>query len=158
MPILMDNGEQTFIAKHPDDTFTYGTRIGESLSGGEVILLHGGLGAGKTLLTKGILYAMDFDTDDVTSPSFALVNHYRTDRSNVYHIDLWRLEPGADAAFGVGLEDILADDSAIVIIEWAERLENYRFRRDVTHITIVGDGDEPRRIETETVPAEAHIR
>lgn len=154
----MVDEDRTFIAKHPDDTFAYGSRIGESLSGGEVILLHGGLGAGKTLLTKGVLYAMDFDTDDVTSPSFALVNHYRTGRFNVFHIDLWRLEPGADAAFGVGLEDILADDSAIVIIEWAERLEKYIFRRDVTHITIVGDGDEPRRIKTETVPAEAHMR
>mgnify|MGYP003576744696 CR=1 FL=1 len=141
----------TFVAKSPDDTFAFGVKIGESLNGGEVILLHGGLGAGKTLLTKGILYALDFDTDDVTSPSFALVNHYRTDKFNVYHIDLWRMEPGADAAFGVGLDEILADESAVVIIEWAERLSEYRFHRKVTHISIVGDGDEPRHIETETI-------
>jgi tRNA threonylcarbamoyladenosine biosynthesis protein TsaE len=153
----MDNEDGTFIAKHPDDTFAFGSRIGETLLGGEVILLHGGLGAGKTLLTKGILYALEFDTDDVTSPSFALVNHYRTDKFSVYHIDLWRLEPGADVAFGVGLDDILADESAVIIIEWAERLGEYRFRRRVKHITIVGDGDEPRQIGTEEVSAEAQF-
>ena len=61
------------------------------------------------------------------------------------------MEPGADAAFGVGLEEILADESAVVIIEWAERLSEYRFHRKVTHVSIVGDGDEPRHIETETI-------
>lgn len=134
------------ISASPDETFALGERLGTGLGGGEVILLTGGLGAGKTLLTKGILSALDYGVDEVTSPSFALVNLYKTPRFDVYHIDLWR-SSGEDAAFSVGLEEILDDEKAVVIIEWAERLERINFGRTVYHIDIAGDGDEPRQIE-----------
>ena len=111
-----------------------------------MILLFGGLGAGKTLLTKGILSSLDYDVDEVTSPSFALVNLYRTPRFNVYHIDLWRSD-GGDAAFSVGLEEILEDEKGIVIIEWAERLSDYGFDGIVYRVDLAGDGEEARRIE-----------
>lgn len=151
----MSEARQT-ISASPDETFALGKKLGTGLSGGEVVLLTGGLGAGKTLLTKGILSGMDFDVDEVTSPSFALVNLYKTPRFDVYHIDLWR-SSGEDAAFSVGLEEILDDENAVVIVEWAERLESFNFGRTVFYIDIVGDGDEPRRIDirrTEQIPAE----
>src|SRR5689334_5703352 len=78
------------ISNSPEETFALGEKIGAELKGGEVILLTGGLGAGKTLLTKGILEAVGYDVDDVTSPSFALVNLYPAENFDVYHIDLWR--------------------------------------------------------------------
>jgi tRNA threonylcarbamoyladenosine biosynthesis protein TsaE len=112
--------------------------------------LTGGLGAGKTLLTKGILSSLNFDVDEVTSPSFTLVNLYRTEERNVYHIDLWRSDSG-DAAFSVGLDEILEDENAIVIIEWAERIANFPFRSTVYRIDLAGDGDEPRRVSVERV-------
>jgi tRNA threonylcarbamoyladenosine biosynthesis protein TsaE len=143
------------ISASPDETFALGEKIGAELTGGEVILLTGGLGAGKTLLTKGILSAVHFDVDEVTSPSFALVNLYRTPRFDVYHIDLWRSD-GDDPAFSVGLEEILEDEKAVVIVEWAERLRAFRFGRTVYHIDIAGDGDEARRVDirrTEQMPA-----
>jgi tRNA threonylcarbamoyladenosine biosynthesis protein TsaE len=150
----MSEDRQT-ISSSPDETFALGEKIGSGLCGGEVILLTGGLGAGKTLLTKGILSALDFDVDEVTSPSFAMVNLYRAPRFDVYHIDLWR-SSDEDPAFSVGLEEILDDEIAVVIIEWAERLESFNFGRTVYHIDIAGDGDMPRRIEvrrTEQIPA-----
>ncbi|MEO8573550.1 MAG: tRNA (adenosine(37)-N6)-threonylcarbamoyltransferase complex ATPase subunit type 1 TsaE, partial [Pyrinomonadaceae bacterium] len=104
---------------------------------------------------KGILSSLDFDVDEVTSPSFALVNLYRTNRFNIYHIDLWRSENG-DAAFSVGLEEIVEEDNAIVIIEWAERLGNFPFHSPVYRIDLVGDGEEPRMIgitHTKQTPA-----
>ncbi|HEX8638247.1 MAG TPA: tRNA (adenosine(37)-N6)-threonylcarbamoyltransferase complex ATPase subunit type 1 TsaE, partial [Pyrinomonadaceae bacterium] len=110
--------EKIFFCETPEDTFDLGDRIGESLRGGEMILLSGGLGAGKTLLTKGILYALRFDVDEVTSPSFTLVNLYKTETLDVYHIDLWRLDENSDAAFAVGLYEILEDETAVTIIEW----------------------------------------
>jgi len=119
--------------------------IGRSLNGGELILLTGGLGAGKTVLTKGILSAMALDPDEVTSPSFTLVNLYQA-RLPVYHIDLWRLDDATDAAMAVGLDDILADDRAVVIVEWAEKFGERKFDADTTRVTITGDGDEPREI------------
>lgn len=139
---------QDFLCETPQDTFDLGEKIGESLTGGEMILLSGNLGAGKTLLTKGILHALDFDVDEVTSPSFTLVNLYKTEKFDVFHIDLWRINEKADAAVAVGLDEIIEDEKAVTIIEWAERLSNFSFPESVLDITIEGDGDEPRRILT----------
>ena len=133
-----------FICRSPQETFDLGESLGKELQGGEVILLEGGLGAGKTLLTKGILYALYFDVDEVTSPSFTLVNRYDA-RFTVYHLDLWRIEE--NAAFAVGLDEILEDEKAIVIIEWSERLKEFSFSNKVIRVKIKGDGDDKRNIE-----------
>lgn len=135
-----------FICTTPEETFELGEKIGESLRGGEAILLSGGLGAGKTLLTKGILNALEFDIDEVTSPSFTLVNLYKTESFDVFHIDFWRLNENSDSAFAVGLDEILEDESAVVIIEWAERLQNFPFSAKVLTVMIEGDGDDSRKI------------
>ena len=140
---------QTYTCETPEATFTLGERLGGEIRGGEVLLMRGGLGAGKTLLTKGILHTLRFDVDEVTSPSFSLVNLYKTERFDVYHIDLWRIDEGSDAAFAVGLDDILDDPNAVVIIEWAERLGSRNFPSRVVSIGIAGDGDEPRQITIE---------
>jgi tRNA threonylcarbamoyladenosine biosynthesis protein TsaE len=149
--------ERQMISNSPEETFELGAALGKDLRGGEIILLTGGLGAGKTLFTKGILSSLDFDVDEVTSPSFALVNLYRTDRFNIYHIDLWRAG-NEDAAFSVGLEEIIEEDNAVVIIEWAERLGGFTFHSPVYRIDLAGDGEEARTItirHSEQSPAAA---
>lgn len=139
--------KEIYNCKNPQETFDLGEKIGEALKGGEVILLSGGLGAGKTLFTKGVLYALDYDVDEVNSPSFTLVNLYETTSFNVFHIDLWRLDArSSDAAFAVGLDEILEDEKSVVIIEWRERLGNYEFSRENIFVNIAGDGDDERRI------------
>ena len=137
------------ISNSPEETFELGEKIGAGLSGGEVVLLSGGLGAGKTLLTKGILHSFDYDVDEVTSPSFTLVNLYRTESRDVYHIDLWRLDEGRASGHAVGLDEILEDETAIVIIEWSEKLKDFSLPARVLRIMIEGDGDDPRRITVE---------
>jgi len=141
----MDKRE--FISNTPEETFELAEKLGESLQGGEAILLSGGLGAGKTLFTKGVLNALEFDIDEVTSPSFTLVNLYKTEKFDVYHIDFWRIDENSDAAFAVGLNEIVEDETAVVIIEWAERLKNFSFPGGVLFVEIEGDGDEARKIE-----------
>jgi tRNA threonylcarbamoyladenosine biosynthesis protein TsaE len=138
----------------PADTFGLGAELGRGLRSGDVVLLFGGLGAGKTLLTKGILNALDFDVDEVTSPSFTLVNLYNTSTFDVYHIDLWRLDGSLNAAEAVGLAEILDIDNAVVIIEWAERLKSDRLATEPIKVYLEGDGDEPRSIRIE-YPEEA---
>lgn len=138
---------ENFVCRTPQETFDLGERLGASLRGGEIILLNGGLGAGKTLLTKGVLYALDYDIDEVTSPSFTLVNLYRTEKFDIYHIDFWRLDDIADVAAAVGLNEILEDETAVVIAEWSERLKEINFPNKIIRVAIEGDGDEPRRIE-----------
>src|SRR5436189_6435511 len=127
------------------ETFRLGERLGQNLAGGEIILLNGPLGAGKTMLVKGIASAMGLDREEVTSPSFTLVNPHHG-RLLLYHIDLYRLNEGATAAHAVDLDDILTDEEAVVVIEWAKRLGRYPLPPNVWRISIEGDGDEPRQI------------
>lgn len=134
-----------FISANERQTFELGVRFGQELSGGEIILLSGSLGAGKTVFAKGIAQALAIDPEDVTSPSFTLVNPHHG-RLLLYHIDLYRLDEGATAAHAVDLEEILADENAVVIIEWAERLGRYPLPDNTWQVTISGDGEEPRNI------------
>jgi len=139
---------QIHICRTPQDTFDLGEKLGGGLRGGEIVLLSGGLGAGKTLFTKGVLYALDYDVDEVTSPSFTLVNLYRA-KFDVYHIDFWRLDNIEDVAAAVGLSEILEDETAIVIIEWSERLKEISFANKIIRVLIQGDGDDARKVAIE---------
>src|SRR2546423_3340753 len=127
-------------------TFDLGIRIGSQLCGGEIILLNGRLGAGKTMLVKGVAHALGINEEEVTSPSFTLVNPHHG-RLLLYHIDLYRLDRGAAAAHAVDLDEIMTDENAVVIIEWAERLGHYPLPENARRIPISGDGDEPRLIK-----------
>src|SRR5437899_12289148 len=134
-----------WLSMSESETFRLGVRIGDQLDGGEIILLNGPLGAGKTMLVKGIAQALGIDEEDVTSPSFTLVNPHHG-RLLLYHIDLYRLDEGASAAHAVDLDEIMTDENAVVIIEWAERLGRYPLPASGWQISIAGDGDSPRRI------------
>jgi tRNA threonylcarbamoyladenosine biosynthesis protein TsaE len=127
------------------DTFLLGKWIGEHLQGGEIILLDGALGAGKTIFVKGLGSALGLDFNDVTSPSFTLVNRYDA-RLTLYHLDLYRLSDGVSAAYAVDLDELLSDERAVIVIEWAERLRNYPLPAPVYRVRIEGDGEEVRRI------------
>lgn len=141
-----------FVSTSEAETFDLGMRLGKNLSGGEVLLLDGALGAGKTVLVKGIAQALGLDKEEVTSPSFTLVNPH-PGRLLLYHIDLYRLDEGASAAHAVDLDEILTDEQAVVVIEWAERLGRYPLPENVWRISITGDGDDPRRIAVNGMPA-----
>src|SRR5712691_10183172 len=134
-----------WISQNERETFDLGLRIGSQLSGGEILLLSGPLGAGKTMMVKGIAHALGIDEEDVTSPSFTLVNPHHG-RFLLYHIDLYRLDEGASAAHAVDLDEILTDEKAVVIIEWAERLGHYPLPDGVLKVSIAGDGEEARQI------------
>ena len=144
----MTEGE--FVSSRPEETFNYGHRIGARLAGGEILLLSGPLGAGKTILVKGICSALGIDEEEVTSPSFTLVNPY-AGRLQLYHIDLYRLDEGASAAHAVDLDELLSDERAVIAIEWAERMGNYPLPNNVWRIDLSGDGDAPRRIRVSRV-------
>ena len=134
-----------FTSHSPEETFNFGHQLGSRLKGGEILLLSGPLGAGKTIFVKGLASALGIDEEDVTSPSFTLVNPY-TGRLRLYHLDLYRLDEGASAAHAVDLEDLLADEESVIVIEWAERMGGYPLPDSVWHIEIAGDGDQPRAI------------
>ena len=142
----------------PAATYALGQRLGQLLRPGQVVALHGDLGAGKTLLTQGIAAGLGV-TGRVTSPTFTLVNRYRTGQGfDLVHIDCYRLGEGAlDAtleAVAFGLEEILAADDAIVVIEWAERVATL-LPADCLQITITPvEGDEQARSIQFSAPLE----
>jgi len=138
-----------FVSISPQQTFELGHVIGSRLQGGEILLLSGPLGAGKTILVKGLCAALGINEEDVTSPSFTLVNPY-DGRLRLYHLDLYRLDEGASAAHAVDLDDLLADENSVIVIEWAERMGRYPLPGDVWKIEIAGDGDDARRIVIRT--------
>jgi tRNA threonylcarbamoyladenosine biosynthesis protein TsaE len=135
----------TWQTRAATETFALGEQIGAQLRGGEILLLDGPLGAGKTVFVKGLASALGVDPEDVTSPSFTLVNPYLA-RLPLFHIDLYRLDEGAAAANAVDLEELISDERAVVVIEWGARLGQYPLPANVWRIAISGDGDEPRNI------------
>jgi len=128
-----------------NDTFNLGRQFGEQLAGGEIVLLSGPLGAGKTVFVKGLTAALGIDPDEVSSPSFTLVNPYEGEFP-IFHIDLYRLDEGPGAAHAVDLDELLNDERAVVVIEWAERLGKYPLPANVWRVSIIGDGETPRTI------------
>jgi tRNA threonylcarbamoyladenosine biosynthesis protein TsaE len=104
----------------PDETISIGRKLGTILKAGDVACLYGDIGAGKTTLIKGIASAFGIAERDITSASFTIIAEYDTSPP-FYHVDLYRLEGGGDV-FETGLYDYLNRDG-VVIIEWAERLE-----------------------------------
>jgi tRNA threonylcarbamoyladenosine biosynthesis protein TsaE len=96
----------------------FGAEWALGLEGGEVVALVGGLGAGKTHFTKGLVAAMGHE-GEVTSPTFALVQEYRGGRLPVFHLDFYRLE-SAEELLGIGWDEML-DESGVIVAEWGDR-------------------------------------
>jgi len=106
----------------PSETIRIGKRIGGLLRAGDVVALIGELGAGKTLLVKGLAEGVGADKETyISSPSFTLINEYRG-RMPFYHIDLYRLSDGKEAG-ELGLEEYF-HGQGITAIEWADRISS----------------------------------
>ncbi len=97
------------------DTEAVGARLGRLLAPGDLVLLEGELGAGKTTFTRGVARGAGF-RGRVSSPTFALAHVYRGKRLTLHHLDMYRLADGDPSE--VGLEDLLRDERAAVIVEW----------------------------------------
>lgn len=130
----------------PEELHDLGAEFAAELTGGAIVLLQGGLGAGKTTFAKGVAEGLGIASEDVTSPTFTLVNYYPAQPISLYHLDLYRLAAGRAAAYAIGLEEILADLQAVTLIEWPERLADYDWPAPCYRVTIEGDGDAPRRV------------
>jgi tRNA threonylcarbamoyladenosine biosynthesis protein TsaE len=107
------------IAASEADTITFGRDLGRTLAPGTTVLLYGELGAGKTAFVRGLAEGLGLDSDDVSSPTFTIVQEYRGDSVTLQHVDLYRLT-SAEVA-DVALDDLAGPDT-ILAIEWAERL------------------------------------
>ena len=101
---------ESFEISNLKETKKLATAFAKLLTGGEIVLLSGDLGAGKTTFTKFVLEALGVK-DNITSPTFTLMHEYKTKRFDIYHFDMYRLKNGAEA-------------SEIGIVEWAENIKD----------------------------------
>lgn len=122
LPAAQTPHDLDFISHSPAQTERIGARLGQLLCAGDLILLSGPLGAGKTQLIKGIARGLGYD-GPVTSPTFVLINEYRADAAHqwvpIYHVDLYRLD-GVRELSTIGLDELLMTEG-VCLIEWPER-------------------------------------
>ena len=101
------------------ETEKLGLSLGRILKGGEVILLVGELGSGKTVLVKGIARGLDIK-ENIVSPTFIIIKNYDMGRLRLNHIDLYRI----GSLDGLGIEEYLDDHEAVTVIEWGEKIKD----------------------------------
>ena len=110
--------------------------LASTLNAGDVLLLWGDLGAGKTTFVRGLAEGLGIDPNDVSSPTFTLVHEYRGGRLNLYHADLYRLDKTATE--DLGLEEIGVRDG-VLAIEWPDRLKHDMPGAKVIRLEVVND-------------------
>ena len=138
-------GSRTVFSLSEEETLDLGRGLGRALKGGELLLLQGDLGYGKTVFARGVAVALGILPEEVSSPSFTLVHEYVGGRFPLFHIDLYRLETPEDEVGALGIEDILAA-GGVVLVEWGERLPPF-LKRGATTIRFHDVGEGSRRIE-----------
>jgi len=118
---------ESIIVSNLKETKELAKKFADLLCGGEIVLLNGDLGAGKTTFTRCVLQSLGVK-DDVTSPTFTIMREYKTKKYNIYHFDMYRLSCG-DEAREFGLEDYIysKDKNSIVFIEWSENIKDMLF-------------------------------
>jgi tRNA threonylcarbamoyladenosine biosynthesis protein TsaE len=133
----------TFVANNEQDTDRLGAALADVLPPGTVVGLIGTLGAGKTRLVQAVAAAMGIPRDNVTSPTFVLVNEYSGGRLPIYHFDTYRLKDD-DEFVNLGPDEYF-DSNGLTFVEWADRVADL-LPSERIEITIDADGETRRQI------------
>lgn len=134
-----------WICRTPEDTFALGKELGEGAAPGTVFAFFGGLGAGKTALTRGIAAGLGFE-GEVTSPTFALVHEYRGGRLPLFHFDMYRIS-GWDDLYSTGFFEYL-EQNGVLAVEWSENMGG-ALPEGTVRVTLEPLADGSRRITAE---------
>ena len=135
---------ETLTTHSEEETAAAGREIAPTLSAGDVLLLSGDLGSGKTAFVRGLAEGLGVSRDEVSSPTFTLIQEYRGGRLTLFHVDLYRIEDSREFD-ELGLDEIA--EQGVLAIEWAEklngdaRLKPSRSSKTVSIRIQHGDGD-----------------
>lgn len=132
----------TFCSNSVQETEAFGEKVAQTLHGGEVIALYGGMGMGKTAFTRGLAAGLGIP-DGVSSPTFALVHEYPKGRLPLYHFDMYRVSSWDDLE-STGFFDYL-DLGAVLVIEWSENIDG-ALPKDKISITVSSGQHEQQRV------------
>ena len=133
-----------FITNSPEETEALGERLAKILTPGTILAYRGDLGAGKTAFTRGLARGLDC-REQVTSPTYTIVNEYLGGRLPLFHFDMYRLH-SSDDLFDIGWDDYL-DRNGICAVEWSENVADAM--EDPITVTIEKIGENARRITIE---------
>ncbi|GGG79213.1 tRNA (adenosine(37)-N6)-threonylcarbamoyltransferase complex ATPase subunit type 1 TsaE [Salipiger pallidus] len=134
----------------PEATCALATRLAGTLGPGDVLLLSGGIGAGKTHFARCLIQSLQDPPEDVPSPTFTLVQVYDTPKSELWHADLYRLSD-PDQCVELGLAD--AFETAICLVEWPDRLADLAPERALSLTFDAGTEDDSRELEMDWTDA-----
>jgi tRNA threonylcarbamoyladenosine biosynthesis protein TsaE len=107
------------VSQSEDETVDAAVDLASTLRAGDVILLYGDLGAGKTAFTRGLAMGLGIPSEDVSSPTFTIMQEYRGGRLPLFHVDLYRLRDAREIE-DLGLDEIAAE--GVLAVEWADKL------------------------------------
>lgn len=130
-----------FISDGVEMTEAIGAKFAKTLSGTEVVALHGDLGAGKTAFVRGVTSGLNIN-DDVSSPTFAIVHEYQAPSFPVYHFDMYRIN-SCDDLYSTGYFDYI--ETGVMLIEWSENIKNW-LPENVIDIHIIKESENVRKI------------
>ena len=136
---------RTVFSLSEDETADLGRSVGRALKGGELLLLTGDLGYGKTVFARGVAAALGVEPEEVTSPSFTLVHEYKGGRLPLFHVDLYRIDTAEEEAGAFGIEEI-REAGGVILVEWGEKLPPF-LKRGASTIRFHDVGEGSRRIE-----------
>jgi tRNA threonylcarbamoyladenosine biosynthesis protein TsaE len=144
------DGSRTVFSLSEEETQELGRSVGRALKGGELVLLEGDLGHGKTVFARGVAAGVGIPPEEVSSPSFTLVHEYRGGRVPFFHVDLYRLERPDEEVGALGVEEILAA-GGVVLVEWGDKLPPF-LKRGAIAVRLHDVGEGSRRIEIQMEP------
>jgi len=136
--------KKTYITCSPEETEALGAAVALMSEGYKVIAMFGGLGSGKTAMTRGIARAMGC-TDQVSSPTYTIVNEYRG-RRKVCHFDMYRID-SEEALWDIGWEDYL-ESGSLCVVEWSENITG-ALPKETIKVTFETTGEDTRSITVE---------
>ena len=136
---------KTITTHSEEETAGIGRELAATLSAGDVLLLFGDLGAGKTAFVRGLAEGIGVSRDEVSSPTFTLIQEYRGGRLPLFHVDLYRIEDPREFD-ELGLDEIAED--GVLAIEWAERLP--RPPQNAVRVSITHAGESERTVTVES--------
>ena len=132
----------TYISHSPEETIAFAQKVGKLLRKGDMIAYRGGLGAGKTTFTRGLAVGLGLP-DNVTSPTYAIVNEYRGEEISLYHFDMYRIEGGEELE-STGFCDYPREES-VFAVEWSENIAE-ELPDDTIYIDIENVDESTRKI------------